>query len=52
VAVVYYLNKGFFLSNAIYNGIVIAYLFKVRALFRKSPEVKPSEPPRPEGRTA
>jgi hypothetical protein len=40
VAGVYYLLKGFFLSNAIYNGIVVVYLVKVRSLFRK-PEAKP-----------
>jgi hypothetical protein len=40
VAGVYYLLKGFFLSNAIYNGIVVVYLVRVRSLFRK-PEVKP-----------
>jgi len=40
VAGVYYLLKGFFLFNAIYNGIVVVYLVKVRSLFRK-PEVRP-----------
>ena len=40
IAGVYYLLKGFFLSNAIYNGIVIVYLVRVRSLFRK-PEAKP-----------
>lgn len=40
VAGVYYLLKGFFLSNAIYNGIVVVYLVKVRSLFHK-PEAKP-----------
>jgi hypothetical protein len=40
VAGVYYLLKGFFLSNAIYNGIVVVYLVRVSSLFRK-PEVKP-----------
>ena len=37
---IYYLIKGFFLSNAIYNGIVVVYLVRVRPLFRK-PEAKP-----------
>jgi hypothetical protein len=40
IAGVYYLLKGFFLSTAIYNGIVIVYLVRVRSLFRK-PEAKP-----------
>jgi hypothetical protein len=40
VAGVYYLLKGFFLSNAIYNGVVVVYLVRVRSLFRK-PEAKP-----------
>ena len=39
IAGVYYLLKGFFLSNAIYNGIVVVYLVRVRSLFSK-PEVK------------
>jgi|GEM_PF-2528599 len=40
VAAVYYLVKGFFLSNAIYNGVVVVYLVKVRSLFHR-PEAKP-----------
>lgn len=40
VVSVYYLIKGFFLSNAIYNGIVVVYLVRVRPLFRK-PQAKP-----------
>ena len=39
VVSIYYLIKGFFLSNAIYNGIVVVYLVRVRSLFRK-PQAK------------
>jgi len=37
---IYYLIKGFFLFNAIYNGIVIAYLVKVRHLFLRPAAVQ------------
>ncbi|HYA22268.1 MAG TPA: hypothetical protein VEG31_03755 [Thermoproteota archaeon] len=36
VAGVYYLIKGFFLSSAVYNGIVVIYLVRVRSLFSKA----------------
>jgi len=35
IAGIYYLVKGFFLFNAVYNGIVTAYLVKIRRMFRE-----------------